>query len=325
LVAQDRSVGSAIEMEEGAMQQSFSTSPVARRLVAISLGSILALTGAAVTSGQPAHAGARAGLGCGQLAQAGRLFNSYNQCTTLNSAKPALVTLAKPAHITQIADYHFNNGVAVKPGTIGLMAANGHVFGPYRATKQTGTWDWITAVINLTVPAGTYSVVDSSPATWSQNSFSGGRGFTRVFGAFVASAPAVPAPAPAPAATHATCAASAPSSFLVSPSHVAKGATVSFLLSCQKAVSLGFKGSFAPLKVLIYDEGSYRNLKFVNGYLRPISASLPVRPPVVVGFTVVGPNDVDVTLPASMPNGTYIVVIEYAKGEVPSANSLVVP
>ena len=205
------------------------------------------------------------------------------------------------------------------------------MFGPFKATQQVGTWDWITGVINVTVPAGTYSVVDSNPATWSQNAFSGGRGFTRVFGAFVTSAPPVPAPAPAPtpaptpAATHPTCAANPPSSFLVSPNHVARSGTVSFLLSCQKAVSLGFRGSFAPLKVLIYDEASYRNLKFVNGYLQPISASFPVRPPVVTPFTVVGPNDVDVTLPASMQNGTYIVVIEYAKGEVPSANALIVP
>ncbi len=311
------------------MRRSFSTSPVARMLVAILLGSTLVLSGAAVASGEPARAHSAAGLGCGQLAQAGRIFNSYNQCGTLNGAKPALVVLAKPAHITQIADYHFNNGVAVKPGTIGLMAPNGHVFGPFRATQQTGTWDWITGIINVTVPAGTYSVVDSSPATWSQNSFSGGRGFTRVFGAFVASAPAVPghapAPAPTPAATHPTCAANPPSSFLVSPAHGARSGTESFLLSCQKPVSLGFKGSFAPLKLLIYDEASYRNLKFVNGYLRPISTSFPVRPPLVLAFTIVGPNDIDVTLPASMQNGTYIVVIEYAKGEVPSANALIVP
>ena len=103
------------------------------------------------------------------------------------------------------------------------------------------------------------------------------------------------------------------------------GGVTSFLLSCQKPVSLGFQGAFAPLKVLIYDEASYRNLKFVSGYLQPISASLPVRAPLVLPFSIAGANDVDVKLPASMQNGTYIVVIEYAKGEVPSANALIVP
>lgn len=308
------------------MRPSISTSLVALKLMAIMLCLVIVLTEASVAS---AKAG---GLGCGQLAQAGRLFNSYNNCATFNGAKPALVVLAKPSHITQIADYHFNNGVAVKPGTIGLMASNGHVFGPYRATQAAGTWDWITAAISVTVPAGTYSVVDSGPATWSQNSFSGGRGFTRVFGSVVASAPPVPAPAPTstptptPAPTSSpTCSGTAPSTFLIYPNHVAKGGKVSFLLSCQKSVSLGFKGSFAPIKVLIYDEASYRNLRLVNGYLQAISASLPVRAPLVPAFTVVGPNDLDVTLPASIQNGVYVVVIEDSKGEVPSQNLLNVP
>ena len=174
---------------------------------------------------------------------------------------------------------------------------------------------------------GTYTVVDSDPATWSQNSFSGGRGFTRVFGAFVASAPPVPAPAPALAtsATHPICSGTPPSTFLIYPNHDAAGATLSLLLSCQKPVSQGFKGAFAPVKVLIYDEASYRNLKFVGGYLQPISASLPVRAPLTVSFTVAGANDVDVKLPASIQNGVYVIVIEYAKGEVPSANALIVP
>ena len=309
------------------MRRVFSTSPVARLMVAFSLG--LLLTGAAVAPAQSSSAAAPISKGCGQPAQAGRLFNSYNNCATLNGAKPALVVLAKPALINQVADYHFNNGVAVKPGTIGLMASNGHVFGPYRATQQAGTWDWITATINVTVPAGTYSVVDSSPATWSQNAFSGGRGFTRVFGSFVASAPPVPAPAPtpapAPAATQPTCSGTPPSTFLIYPNHVARSGKVSFLLSCQKQVSLGFKGSFKPLGVLIYDEASFRNLRFVNGYLQPISASLPVRSPAAPSFKIVGPDDVDVTLPGSMQNGVYVVVIEDANGEVASENLLNIP
>ena len=314
------------------MQRSCSRAGVAGLALAISIGSSLALMAAAIAAGAPHRARA---AGCGQPPQSYWVFNSYNNCGTLNGAKPTIVRLAKPAHITQIADYHFNSGVAVKPGTIGLMAPNGYVFGPYRATQQTGTWDWITAAINLTVPAGTYSIVDSNPATWSQNAFSGGRGFVRVFGAFVASAPPLPArtPAPTPAPTptpsptpsHPTCASTAPSSFLISPNHVAGGGVVSFLLSCQKAVSLGFKGAFAPLKVEIYDEASFRNLRYVNGYLQPISSSFPVRPPHVVAFKVVGPNDVDVTLPTSMQTGVYVVVIVYAKGDVASMNLLNVP
>jgi hypothetical protein len=306
------------------MRRNFWTWRVARIAVAISFSSSIALTAAPDVPAAPAG-------GCAQPPQPYWVFNSYNQCGVLNGAKPALVRLAKPAHITQLADYHFNNGVAVKPGTIGLMAPNGHLFGPYRATQQAGTWDWVTVAINLTVPAGTYTVIDSNPPTWSQNSFSGGRGFTRVFGSFVASAPPLPGPSPSPAPTptpsgsHPTCASTPPSTFLIYPSRVARGGTVSLLLWCQKAVSLGFKGAFAPLKVRIYDEASFRNLRYVNGSLQPISPSFPVRPPAVPPFTVVGPNDVDVTVPASMQTGVYVVVIVDAKGEVASQNLLNVP
>jgi hypothetical protein len=289
------------------------------RLSVASLGAVVAVAFAIRT---PAEAASP----CAQANQ-GWLFNSYNQCGTLNGAKPTKVKLVKPAHITAIADYHFNNGVAVKPGTIGLMAANGYVFGPFRATQQTGTWDWI-ANMNITVPPGTYSVVDSSPSTWSQNTFSSGQGFVRVFGSFVANAPPVPAPknggkgTPAPSGP--SCASTPPSTYLISPDHVAAGGSTSFLLACSKPVSLGFKGAFAPLKVLIYDEGSFRNLRYVNGYLQPISASFPVRPPVKASFTVAGPNDLVVTVPASLTPGRYVPVIDDGKGEVASQNLLTV-
>ena len=97
------------------------------------------------------------------------------------------------------------------------------------------------------------------------------------------------------------------------------------LLSCQKPVAQGFTGAFAPVKVLIYDEASFRNLRYVNGSLQPISASLPVRPPIAPTFTVGGARALDVTLPASMKSGVYVVVIVDAKGEVASQNLLNVP
>jgi hypothetical protein len=291
---------------------------------------VVGLASTAAPAAQAGRAQSAAGP-CSQPPQSYWVFNGYNQCGVLNGAKPAVFRLAKPAHITTLADYHFNLGAGAKPGTIGLEAPNGYVFGPYPA-KQDPDHNWI-AMLNVTVPAGLYTIIDSSPATWSQNPASGGRGFVRVFGSFVASAPPLPkpsgkkpppSPTPAPSPTHPTCASSPPSSYLISPSRVAPGATISFLLSCAKAVSLGFQGAFAPLKVRIYDEASYRNLKFVNGYLQPISPSFPVRPPIIPSYKVVGPNDIDVTLPAGMPAGSYIPVVVYNKGEVPSQNNLVV-
>jgi hypothetical protein len=103
------------------------------RGVRFSVVALCAVAAAALGVQAPADAASP----CAQANQ-GWLFNSYNQCGTLNGAKPTKVKLVKPAHITAIADYHFNNGVAVKPGTIGLMAANGYVFGPYRRSSRPG-------------------------------------------------------------------------------------------------------------------------------------------------------------------------------------------
>jgi hypothetical protein len=58
------------------------------------------------------------------------------------------------------------------------------MFGPFQAVGEVGqnnvqnaAWD---AVVNVTVPPGNYTVVDTDPATWAQNTISGGKGFTRV-------------------------------------------------------------------------------------------------------------------------------------------------
>jgi len=288
---------------------------------------LLASWGGAGAHGSTRVAGSTRAAGCGQANQ-GWLFNTYNNCGALNGAKATVVALTKPATISQIADYHFDNGVAVKPGTIGLQAPNGYVFGPFKATQAAGTWDWI-ANANITVPPGSYTVLDSSPSTWSQNSFSGGKGFVRVFGSYVASAPPVPKPAgtttTSTTPTRPTCSSTPPSTFLISPNRVAKGGGTSFLLACGHAAATSFQGSFAPVKVLLYDEASFRNLKYVNGSLQPISPSFPVRAPLVLSFKVVGPEDIDITLPASIQNGTYVPVIVDSKGEVASQNLLVVP
>lgn len=177
---------------------------------------------------------------------------------------------------------------------------------------------------------GTYTCKDSDPATWSQNQASHGLGFCRLYGqTAVLSVGGVPVPAPAPpppaAGGHPTCSPTPPSSYLISPGHAAPGGTVSFLLGCQAPVANGFTGAFAPLSVLIYDAASFANLRFVNGYLQPISGSFPVRPPLVPSYRVVGPHDIDVTLPASILHGSYIPVVVYAHGEVPSMNGLTVP
>jgi hypothetical protein len=84
--------------------------------------------------------------------------------------EPTVFTLDSPAYLTTIFTYHyFNEGAP--PGTIGLQAEDGTVYGPWPATGTEGQGgvpnaNWF-ATPNTTVPAGTYTIIDSDPDTWS--------------------------------------------------------------------------------------------------------------------------------------------------------------
>lgn len=98
---------------------------------------------------------------------------------------PTVFTLNEPCKITSIRNYHyFNHGVM--PGTIALKDQDGTVYGPWQAEGLEGQGNvanasWIVRP-NAVVKAGTYTVLDSNPATWSQNDQSGGCGFTEIKG-----------------------------------------------------------------------------------------------------------------------------------------------
>ena len=103
-----------------------------------------------------------------------------------NPSRPTTFTLQAPHMITLIQNYHWNDGRGATPGTISLRGSNGQTYGPWQTTGTTGQggtanlyWN---AYPNSVLPAGTYTVIDSSPGTWAQNSQSGGAGFTRVEG-----------------------------------------------------------------------------------------------------------------------------------------------
>ncbi len=128
-------------------------------------------------------------------AASGDLFNNTNVYGVLNRpTRPTTFTLTAPAQITELVTYHWNNGHGARPGTIGLRAASGHVYGPYRAHGTSGqnnapNVNWI-ADIKVNVPAGTYTVLDSNPATWSQNAASQSQGFAIVRGTYQTAGPA---------------------------------------------------------------------------------------------------------------------------------------
>ena len=103
-----------------------------------------------------------------------------------NGPRAPTVLKLPAARITAIMTYHWNNATGAAPGTIGLRSADGTLYGPFRTTGSPGQGGvpnaYWTAVINYRIPAGTYTVVDSSPATWAWASDTGGRGMVTVWG-----------------------------------------------------------------------------------------------------------------------------------------------
>ena len=96
-----------------------------------------------------------------------------------------IFVLTKTTYVTRIENYHyFNRGVL--PGTISIRSRSGQTYGPWSCYGKAGqgavhnaTW---VAEPNIQLPAGSYTVIDSDPGTWSYNYRSGNSGFTLVAG-----------------------------------------------------------------------------------------------------------------------------------------------
>ncbi len=117
-----------------------------------------------------------------------RLFDNSNDGGVSN--QPILTTsftLSERSRITKITTYHWNNGKGTPaPGTIALRNSAGRLFGPWQAGGQPGSGGapnayWI-VLPALKLPAGSYTVIDSNPATWSQNSGTRGAGMAWIEG-----------------------------------------------------------------------------------------------------------------------------------------------
>ena len=108
------------------------------------------------------------------------MFQVTSNGSAQNGATPTTFTVSESWLVTEIKTYHWNNGIGVTPGTIGLMAADGTILGTWQADGLPGQGDvlnayWV-ANPNIVIPAGTYTVIDSDPDTWSQNSETNGVG-----------------------------------------------------------------------------------------------------------------------------------------------------
>src|SRR3954454_15817530 len=134
------------------------------------------------------------------------IFNNSNVYGVLNGAKPATFSTKGKAYcVLQVIAYHWNLGKGSPPGTLGLnvttgLGGAGSTLGPWKAKGTAGQGNapnvnWIADVPQARGPVlinGTYSCVDSSAKTWSQNQQSKGQGFCRVYGQAALNAPAPP-------------------------------------------------------------------------------------------------------------------------------------
>jgi len=87
--------------------------------------------------------------------------------------KPTVFTIDESWQVTEIKTYHWNNGMGVTPGMISLKSDDGITYGPWQAAGAEGQGGVVDAywIVNpqVTIPAGTYSVIDSDTATWAKN------------------------------------------------------------------------------------------------------------------------------------------------------------
>ena len=120
------------------------------------------------------------------------IYNNGNIAGVINNPTggPTTFTISDSYKVTLITDYHWNNGQGASSGTIDLKDASGNVIGTWPVTVRSGVyWD---VKPNIVIGPGTYTVVDSDPSTWAQNSQSKNQGITDVKGlaiTYVANAP----------------------------------------------------------------------------------------------------------------------------------------
>ena len=120
----------------------------------------------------------------------GIIFNTMNTSGVRNRpTRPATFDVTRPVTLTGIITYHWNDGLGAMPGTIALRGPGGTLYGPWQAAGAPGSGGvhnafWYVQP-GIRLQPGTYRIIDSEPATWSQDDESGNRGMGEV----LASAP----------------------------------------------------------------------------------------------------------------------------------------
>jgi hypothetical protein len=206
--------------------------------------------------------------------------------------------LTSPACITEIDDYHWNNGAGAVPGTIriitsGTPANKTRTLLTTKAQGTSPTVNWIGVVVPMQlVPPGNYYIDDSDHSTWSRNTQSSNRFFTTVYGIC------------APPATGTNCVANKfvaanPSGPAVPsgpmPCHTTTGAPI-ILDKPGCAGPIGSPMTFTvraapvpPIASIRFGPGSLSSSTFVPaGVTKPIPGSTPATSPIAMGPFPVG-------------------------------------
>ena len=118
-----------------------------------------------------------------------QLYTISNQDSVQPGATaPSRFTVASGSvNIRSLTTYHSLSSHALSStGQVSLRDANGKTYGPWQTIGRTGAGDRANAIwfapIDVVLPAGTYTVIDSDPYTWSANAGTGGAGMFWVTG-----------------------------------------------------------------------------------------------------------------------------------------------
>ncbi len=123
------------------------------------------------------------------------LFNNSNLFGVSGRGRPpSFSTAGRPYCLRALVTYHWNNGLGKVPGSLGLhvtsgLGGAGATLGPWKAAGSSGqggepdvNWSASPPAGNAPVVIdGTYTCLDSDPASWAQNPASGGHGFCQVY------------------------------------------------------------------------------------------------------------------------------------------------
>ena len=115
------------------------------------------------------------------------VFDNQNIDAVFNQpTEVAQFTLESPLWLTEIETYHWNGAQGQVPGEISIESDSGAVYGPWETAGRCGQGGVVNAYWTAfpleTIPAGTYTVVDSDAGTWSHNGESESAGFVSVRG-----------------------------------------------------------------------------------------------------------------------------------------------